>query len=659
MTPSKENGQHLEERFRLLVDSVIDYAILMLDQRGQIVTWNVGATRITGYAASQAIGQHISIFFPAEAIARNWPQHELTEAERVGRFEDEGWRVRRDGSRYWANVVISPLRNPRGELVGYTKVIRDLTERRRQEDALRQSEERFRLLVDGVKDYAIFMLDPDGIITSWNPGAQSIKGYAASEIIGRHFSTFYPAEAIGRNWPENELQIAREQGRFEEEGWRVRKDGSRFWASVVITALRDPDGRLRGFAKITRDLTSRKRYEELQRNERQINGFLAMLAHELRNPLDPIRHALDLMGTRGMDDRTRNWARDVIERQVGQLTRLVDDLLDVSRITQGKITLKLESVKLQDVVRGVVESVRPLAHARRQTLETALTSDAIEVQADATRIAQITLNLVTNAVKYTQPGGRIKVTVKRNGNFGEIEVADNGIGMSRDLVDHVFEPFVQGERALDRAESGLGLGLALVRRLAELHSGSATATSPGEGKGSTFAVRFPLGGTRRLPVVRTPVVSVPEPEPVATSIEGPHGGRRVLIVDDNRDAAETLRILLSAWGHEVWAVNDGIEALSAAKQHAPDAVLLDLGLPGMNGFDVAAKLREMPALRSTILIACTGYGQDSDRKAVQHAGFHHHLVKPIAIDQLEAILSGQHVLASSAINVPPPSATAH
>ncbi len=680
-THLKEAQRDLEERFRLLIDSVTDYAILMLDPQGRIVTWNVGATRITGYAAEEALGQHIAVFFPPDALARGWPQHELAEAERAGRFEDESWRLRRDGSAYWANVVITPLRDANGALVGYTKIIRDLTERRRQEEALRQSEEKFRLLVSGVTEYAIFMLDPTGVVTSWNPGAEAIKGYTADEIIGRHFSIFYPAEAIMRNWPENELQIAREQGRFEEEGWRLRKDGSRFWASVVISPLWDPEGRLRGFAKITRDLTSRRRYEELQRNERQINGFLAMLAHELRNPLDPIRHALDLMATEQADARTREWARQVIERQVGQLSRLVDDLLDVSRITQGKITLKLEAVRLQDLVSGVAESVRPLAHARRQSLQTLLPAEGVEVLADSTRIAQIALNLLTNAVKYTQPGGRIRVAVKRAGSFGEIEVSDNGMGMPRDLVDHVFEPFVQGERGLDRAESGLGLGLALVRRLAELHGGSATAASLGEGRGSTFAVRIPLTTSVRPGLLpRAQHDNALHPERLAMSADAPQGrapdeptatnvasscthavaaveagpkARRVLIVDDNRDAAETLSALLSAWGHEVFVVNDGIAALAAARTYTPDAVLLDLGLPGMNGYDVVARLREMPSLASSILIACTGYGQDSDRLAVQDAGFHHHLVKPIAIDQLMGILNGQRAPAACAQVRPP------
>ena len=250
------------ELHRLLVESVDDYAIFALDPDGFILSWNAGAQRFKGYTADEIIGKHFSIFYPRERIEEGFPDYELREAARVGRFEDEGWRVRKDGSRFWANVVITALRDPTGRLVGYAKVTRDLTERRMAEEALRESEERFRLIVQGVKDYAIFMLDPTGHITTWNAGAQRIKGYTAEEIIGKHFSVFYPPEVAASGHPQHELEIAKEKGVYEEEGWRVRKDGSRFWANVVITALRRDDGSLAGFTKVTRDLTERRAAEE-------------------------------------------------------------------------------------------------------------------------------------------------------------------------------------------------------------------------------------------------------------------------------------------------------------------------------------------------------------------------------------------------------------
>jgi PAS domain S-box-containing protein len=281
-----------EERFRLIVDNIQDYAILMLDPQGRVMTWNAGARSILGYDASEILGEHFSRFHPPEAIGRGWPERELQLALAQQRFEDEGWRVRKDGTRFWANVVITVMRDDAGEPIGFSKISRDLTERRKHEEALRESQEYFRLLVDGVKDYAIFRLDPDGQVMSWNTGAQRIKGYRAEEIIGRHFSIFYPSEAIQARWPDRELVLAREEGRFEDENWRLRKDGTRFWANVVITPLHDSEGGLLGFAKVTRDMTQRRRIDALEESERQTNEFLAMLAHELRNPLAPIRNAI-------------------------------------------------------------------------------------------------------------------------------------------------------------------------------------------------------------------------------------------------------------------------------------------------------------------------------------------------------------------------------
>ncbi|MDB5341387.1 MAG: two-component hybrid sensor and regulator, partial [Planctomycetaceae bacterium] len=258
----RENQQAKREaeQLRLLVDGTSDYAIFMLDTEGRVATWNRGAERLKGYTAGEIIGEHFSRFYPAES--KDWPLHELNVAKAEGRFEDEGWRQRKDGSRFWANVIITAVRDERGHLRGFSKVTRDLTKRRESEDALRRSEERFRLLVEGAEDYAIFLLDTEGCVASWNLGAQRIKGYSAEEIIGQHFSRFYPEDAIDRGWPEYEIQMAESEGRFEDEGWRIRKDGARFWANVVITALRDENGNLRGFSKITRDMTERKKSEE-------------------------------------------------------------------------------------------------------------------------------------------------------------------------------------------------------------------------------------------------------------------------------------------------------------------------------------------------------------------------------------------------------------
>src|SRR3954453_11972567 len=284
---SQYTRREVEEHFAELVAGVEDHAIFLLDPKGRIKSWNAGAKRLKGYEAEEIIGQSFTRFYPPDALERGWPQEELRRAVETGRIQDEGWRLRKDGTRFWANVVITALKSSEGELRGYLKITRDLTERKQAEEALRQSEERLRLMIESVQDYAIFMLDPDGRVMSWNLGAERIKGYTAREIIGQHFSVFYSSEDLANGKPARELETAQRDGRVEDEGWRVRRDRSQFWANVVITALYDTSGKLQGFAKITRDMTERRRIEQLQIADKQKNEFLATLAHELRNPLAP------------------------------------------------------------------------------------------------------------------------------------------------------------------------------------------------------------------------------------------------------------------------------------------------------------------------------------------------------------------------------------
>ena len=496
------------------------------------------------------------------------------------------------------------------------------------QETLRQSAEQFRLLVEGVKDYAIFMLDPQGVIITWNAGAERIKGYRADEILGEHFSRFYMRDAVARGWPQYELRVATAEGRFEDEGWRLRKDGSRFWANVVITALYDERGELRGFAKVTRDLTDRRRTEELERSERRMQEFLAMLAHELRNPLAPIRTAVQTMRMPGVNAVTLGRAREVIERQVQHLSRLVDDLLDVSRLTRGKITLQKEDLEVTRLVAGAVEASRPLIEARGHELAVDLPAEPLWVHGDPTRLSQVLLNLLDNAAKYTPPGGRIGLSVRGEQGAAVIRVRDTGIGITADLLPRIFDPFTQGDRSLDRAEGGLGIGLTLVHRLLEMHDGSVDALSAGPGLGSEFIIRLPL----TPPPARTHAGEEGEARPQ------PAGSRRVLVVDDNRDALETLILLLELWGYEVHGAPDGETALALAREHRPAAVLLDIGLPRMSGYEVAQRLREIPGLADVLLIAVTGYGQEDERRRSRQAGFDVHLVKPVDAEELHRLI---------------------
>jgi len=497
-------------------------------------------------------------------------------------------------------------------------------------DALHHSEERFRLLVEGVKDYAIFMLDPDGHVTSWNAGAERIKGYTAHDILGQHFTRFYTPEDIARAWPQRELESARKEGRFEDEGWRVRKDGTRFWANVIITALYNRNGEFYGFAKVTRDMTQRRKIEALEQSGRRTTEFLAMLAHELRNPLAPIRNAVSVLQMSPTEYPNLLWTREVLDRQVSHLTRLVDDLLDVSRITSGKIVLENEPVDMIQVVHRAIEASRPLIEARGHALTIDLPDAPVVVLGDVTRLSQVMINLLNNAAKYTPEGGTITVRAIARGGYATITIADTGIGIRAEMLTRVFDLFTQGERGLDRSEGGLGVGLNIVQRLISMHGGRVTAASPGPDRGSEFTVQLPL----------------------AEMLCGPGGAlgfsrhrldsedrRRILVVDDNRDSAESMERLLALWGHEVQVAYDGPTALRAALDFAPDLVLLDIGLPHMDGYEVGRRMQTDPELHSVVRVAMTGYGQDEDRRRSAEAGFSQHLVKPVDPDTLRQIVA--------------------
>jgi PAS domain S-box-containing protein len=565
--------------------------------------------------------------------------------------------VRKDGSLFWANVVITALRDETGRLIGFGKVTRDLTERRAHEESLRQSEERFRLLVDGVVEYALFMLDANGRVVTWNTGAQRINGYAADEIVGKHLSVFYPRDAVDSGWPEYELQVAAAEGQYQEEGWRVRKDGSRFWAHVTITALRDESGHLRGYAKLTRDLSERQRAQtreeyaalrdqmleaeraariEAQRTVHMKDEFLATLSHELRTPLNAILGWTQVlrMRAKGSEESQLVQGLTVIERNARAQVQLIDDLLELSRILAGQVRLDVQRVALVDVIRNAMESVQPAADGKGVRLESVLDARRGIVSGDAARLQQIVWNLLSNAIKFTPKGGRIQVLLERVNSHIEITVSDTGIGISAEFLPHVFGRFTQQDSTPARKYGGLGLGLAISKQLVELHGGSISAKSAGEGKGAAFIVRLPLvlvdGGEER-----------PEEDAasVATALPDLHG-THVLVVDDEADARELIRNVLESQRARVTTLASADEALEFLEASRPDVIVSDVGMAGVDGYQMMRTFRERePKGRTLPAIALTAFARSEDRKRAMLAGYQAHLAKPFDIAEFVLIVA--------------------
>jgi PAS domain S-box-containing protein len=488
--------------YQLLVDSARDYAIFALDADGHILTWNAGAERIKGYTRDEIVGQHFSVFYPPEDIAAGKPARELVDAIRDGRVEDEGWRVRKDGSLFWADVVITTLRDDSGGVIGFAKITRDLTERRNAVLAISRSEEQFRLLVQNVRDYAIFRLDPEGRVASWNAGAEAIKGYRPREIIGSHFSAFYLAEDVAAGKPARALEIAARLGVYEEEGWRRRRDGTAFWASVVITALRDGDT-LIGYAKVTRDLTERRAAEqraladarrvgEAEAASRTKSEFLTVMSHELRTPINAtIGYAQLIDAAIGgpVTEQQRDYLARICASQQ-HLLRIINDLLDYGRISARKVVFEYTPVAVQAVIDAVLPMVEPQAATKGLDLRRTSGPSDLVVQADPMKAEQILLNILSNAVKFTPPGGCISVATGADAACATIIVRDTGPGIPAEKSEAIFEPFVQLGRSLASGHLGTGLGLAISRDLAREMGGDIIVDSA-PGAGATFTIKLP------------------------------------------------------------------------------------------------------------------------------------------------------------------------
>jgi PAS domain S-box-containing protein len=620
-----------EERFRLLVEGAQDYAIFMLDPQGKIASWNVGAERIKGYQAAEIIGEHFSIFYPPDAIEARWPQHELEVAAAEGRFEDEGWRLRKDSSRFWANVVITAVRDEHGNLKGFSKITRDLTERMQKEAQLRESESRFRRLFETAKDGILILDFSTGKITEANPFINELLGYSSDELLGKElwqiglFKDIEASHAAFRQLQEqryirySDLPLQTKDGRTVEVEF-ISNVYNLDHQPVIQCNIRDISERrqlerAQAQAEVSADLHRRK------------DEFLAMLSHELRNPLAAIVNAVEVLDLEKHEHPIQEKATNIIKRQVGNLTVLVNELLEVSRILSGGIQLHHEDVDGRGIVRQALETARPLIDEHEQELSVSLSAEPIWLHADPIRLEQVIVNLLNNAAKYTPRGGHIWLRLQQEQDEAVLSVRDSGVGIDAELLPHIFDLFTQAQRSLDRSQAGLGVGLTVVRKLVEMQRGTVKAYSKGLGQGSEFIVRLPL-------------LTSATPRPKVATREGakqsPSG--RILVVDDNADAADSVAILLGAAGYDVRVAYSAKSALQIAVEYQPHVVLLDIGLPEMDGYEVAQHLRQHARLRETKLIALTGYGQDADHQSSQEAGFDYHLVKPVDSGTLQELL---------------------
>ncbi len=623
-------------RFELLVQSVTDYAIYMLSTSGTIVSWNAGARRFKGYEADEIVGQHFSRFYTPEDQAAGIPALALETAERDGRFEAEGWRVRKDGGRFWASVVIDPIRDPTGTLIGFAKVTRDLTERRAAEEALKASEERFRLLVESVTDYAIYMLDPVGTITSWNAGAARFKGYTADEILGQNFSRFYSEADRMAGIPSRALETASREGRFEAEGWRIRKDGSRFWANVVIDAIRSPMGELLGFAKVTRDLTERRETQLALEEAREaifqsqkmdaIGKLTGGVAHDFNNLLAVIVGSLDL-------------ARQRLETG-GDISRYIDNAMTAAdrgaTLTQRMLAfarrqeLKLGSVDCIALVRNMAGLLKSTLGST-VTIETRFPLSLSSAHADPAQLELALLNLAVNARDAMPGGGRIIVegseahlqTEQRpdlpTGDYVRLSVIDEGEGMDEDTLARAREPFFTTKGI----GKGTGLGLSMVHGFAEQCGGSLIISSE-RGSGTTVSLWLPVA-TEEEDAIDDEHQGQ---SPVATSDQP----LVILAVDDDDLVLTNTAGMLEELGHTVFQAGSGADAMRMLAEGEVDLVITDHAMPHMTGAQLADALDESHPGLPVIII--TGYAE-----LPPHATKRLRLDKPFRQAELARMLS--------------------
>ncbi len=634
-----------EERYRALFNSA-PMAVFVCDRNAVIQQYNARAEELWGRTPALGMEKHCGstkLWLPDGTLLPH-TKSPIVDVLRTGIpiHNVEVFIERPDGSRLPVLVNFSAFKDTGGEIIGAVTSFIDISERKQVEEALRNSEERFRHLADNIPQLAwIADAGTEGQVHWFNQNWYEYTGTTLAQMNGQGWHSVHH--------PEHAERVIRKFAHHVQEGldWEDTfplrgKNGQYRWFLSRMKVIRDESGTVVRIFGTNTDVTDqRKMADELRQNaadmseaDRRKNEFLAMLSHELRNPLAPIANALQMLRLqKGTESPIETQSRAIIERQVAQLKHLVDDLLEISRVSTGRIQLHLERINLAGIAERAVETARPIIAQRRHELTVALPPEPIWLYADAARLEQVLVNLLTNAAKYTEDGGRIWLTVEQNGESAVTRVKDTGVGIAPELLPHIFDLFTQAERSLDRSQGGLGIGLCLVQRLTELHGGTVEANSI-LGQGSEFVVRLPLlkaeGGRMKDE----------GSEGLNNSPVSPHpSSLKVLVVDDNVDSAESLAMLLKVFKHDVRTAHDGQAGLKAALEDRPDVVLLDIGLPGLNGFEVAKHIRHLLADTNMVLVAMTGYGQESDRQRSQEAGFDHHLVKPTDFAKVLEILA--------------------
>jgi PAS domain S-box-containing protein len=628
------------ERARLaaIVESSGD-AIVGKDLNGIVQSWNASAERMFGYRAEEIVGKSITMIIPKERMNE---EVEILSDIRSGRphHRVETVRVAKDGTQRHVSLSISPLKDADGRVVGASKILHDISDTLAAREALTREREMLLTTLRSIGD-GVIVTDANSNVTFVNPEAERLTGWSQAEAEGVELAkVFNIVNEETRREVESPVQKVLRSGvvvGLANHTLLIAKDGRERPIDDSAAPIRYPDGRVFGVVLVFRDFTERRYAEQALRNSetalhdelRRKDEFLAILSHELRNPLAPIRMSSTLLNRVGPLDPEQEKLRAVIERQTNQLTRLLDDLLDISRITRGKISLRKERIDMRAAVSSAVESARPQIDSRRHELLVDTPGDPLYVEGDSARLSQIVTNLLSNASKYTDPGGRIAIAVRGEGSDAVVRVRDSGIGLTLEQRSHIFEMFAQarGDEPFVRGEGGLGVGLALSRMLVGLHGGMIEARSEGLGKGSEFVVRIPLA-----PATVVHAVESPQSDPL------PQKQRRVLVADDNVDSAETLAALIRTDGHEVLTVHDGVAALEAWKNFRPDLIVLDIGMPKLSGYEVAQQIRSTADGSHPILVAVTGWGQEADKKRAKEAGFDHHLTKPVDPQAIEKLL---------------------